>query len=83
MNQSLRNLLLKFAACVGLVALVGTPAFAQLMKPGGSVSPRSVIPTPPANIVAPPVPGQLKQSQILVNRQRPASSSYRSPSLTL
>ncbi len=72
MNQSLRNLLLKFAACVGLVVLVGTPAFAQLMKPGGSVSPRSVIPTPPANIVAPPVPGQLKQSQILVNRRTPS-----------
>src|SRR6266853_502207 len=56
MNNSLKNLLWKLAPCIGFVALVACPTLAQ---------------NPQAEIKAPPVEGQLKQDQIVVNR-RPA-----------
>lgn len=62
MNQSLRKQLRKLVPCVGLIALAGSPMFAQTGSKNGAQ---------PAGIVAPTVPGQLRQDQIVVNRRTP------------
>ena len=70
MNQLLRNLPGKLAACGGFVALLAGSSFAQLTRPDRPV-PKQVNFPVHADIVAPTVPGQLSQGQIVVNRRTP------------
>ena len=67
MNQLLRNLPGKLAACGGFVALLAGSSFAQLTRPDRPV-PKQVNFPVHADIVAPTVPGQLSQGQIEIGR---------------
>ena len=67
MNNLLKNSFRKLVPCIGFVALIASSTFAQLAK--SKPAPRTDSVTPRADIVAPTVEGQLKPSQIVVNRR--------------